>query len=222
MLLRLTFHTWKVFKKLNKNILATFSQLIHKRTLKDSTLLWFEIDVEWIRLNIFSSIRIHQVAKRIILLLRYFNTADGYSGRLYSTFSNFQHKRNKFALPNETLNKLNNSGEPPNVLSDDWAQVPFFLQPSAKDQGITWVVVVLVLVLVLVHLVHFLFERNLSEKKYPGWESNRGPSALYPLSYRVIDIINVKIDLYILPQTLYQYWSTLVSPVTSTERLPGK
>ena len=40
------------------------------------------------------------------------------------------------------------------------------LRPWAKDQGITWVVVVLVLV-VLHHLVHFLFKRNLSELKYP-------------------------------------------------------
>ena len=41
----------------------------------------------------------------------------------------------------------------------------FCLRPSAKDQGITWVV--LVVVLVLHHLVHFLFKRNLSEKKSP-------------------------------------------------------
>ena len=46
----------------------------------------------------------------------------------------------------------------------------FSLRPSAKDQGITGVVV-LVLVLVLVHhLVHFLFRINLSEKNFslPG------------------------------------------------------
>ena len=51
----------------------------------------------------------------------------------------------------------------------------FCLRPSAKDQGITLVVVVvvvvlvvLVLVLVLVlHLVHFLIKRNLKEKKSP-------------------------------------------------------
>ena len=45
----------------------------------------------------------------------------------------------------------------------------FCLRPLAKDQGITWVVVlVLVLVLVVVHhLVHFLIKRNLSEKNYP-------------------------------------------------------
>ena len=45
----------------------------------------------------------------------------------------------------------------------------FCLRPPAKDQGITRVVVdvdvVVVLVLVLHHLVHFLFKRNLSEKK---------------------------------------------------------
>ena len=45
--------------------------------------------------------------------------------------------------------------------------VHFCLQPSAKDQGITWVVVLLGLVH---HLVHFLFKINLSEKKFslPG------------------------------------------------------
>ena len=67
----------------------------------------------------------------------------------------------------------------------------------------------------------FLFVHNqvfrilfLSEKNLPDWESNRGPSdpqpSPYPLSYRAIDIINVKIDLYISTQTLDQYWSTLV------------
>ena len=48
----------------------------------------------------------------------------------------------------------------------------FCLWPSAKDQGITWVVVVVLLVLVLVlvlvhHLVHFLLKINLSEKNIP-------------------------------------------------------
>ena len=44
----------------------------------------------------------------------------------------------------------------------------FCLQPSAKDQGITWVVVVLV----LFHLYHSFIKRNLSEKNYhwPGFE----------------------------------------------------
>ena len=41
----------------------------------------------------------------------------------------------------------------------------FCLRPSAKDQGITWVVV---LVVVLHHLVHFHYKRNLSEKKSPS------------------------------------------------------
>ena len=36
--------------------------------------------------------------------------------------------------------------------------------PSAKDQEITWVVVVVLLVLVVHHLVHFLIKKNLSEK----------------------------------------------------------
>ena len=40
----------------------------------------------------------------------------------------------------------------------------FCLRPSAKDQIITWVVVLLVVVVVH-HLVHFLFKRNLSENK---------------------------------------------------------
>ena len=46
----------------------------------------------------------------------------------------------------------------------------FCLRPSAIDQGITWVVVVVV---VVHHLVHFLFKRNLSVKNLPDWESNR-------------------------------------------------
>ena len=46
-------------------------------------------------------------------------------------------------------------------------QIPFSpLLSVAKDQGITLVVVVLVLV-VLHHLVHFLIERNFSEKISP-------------------------------------------------------
>ena len=45
---------------------------------------------------------------------------------------------------------------------------------------------------------------------------NRGTTdpqpSTYPLSYRAIDILDVKIDFHISPQTLDQYWSTLVSP----------
>ena len=52
-------------------------------------------------------------------------------------------------------------------------------------------------------------------KNLPDWESNRGPSdpqpSTNPLNDRAFHIIVVKIDLYILPQTLDQYWSTLVS-----------
>ena len=40
----------------------------------------------------------------------------------------------------------------------------FCLRPSARDQGITCLVD-LVLVVLVRHLVHFLFKRNLSEKK---------------------------------------------------------
>ena len=66
----------------------------------------------------------------------------------------------------------------------------FCLRPLAKDQGITWVFVVVLVVVLVVHhhLVHFLFKRNLSEKNIPDWESNRGPSepqpGTYPLSHR--------------------------------------
>ena len=64
--------------------------------------------------------------------------------------------------------------------------------------------------------VHFLPKRNLSEKNLPGWDSNWGTSdpqpSTYLLSYKAIDTIDVKIDFYISPQTLDQYWSTLVSP----------
>ena len=52
------------------------------------------------------------------------------------------------------------------------------------------------------------------KKNLPDWELNRGPSdpqpSTYPLSYRALDIIDVKINFYILPQALDQYWSTLV------------
>ena len=54
-------------------------------------------------------------------------------------------------------------------LQKSWAQntnLHFCLQPSVKDQGITWVVVVL-LVLVLHLLVHFLIKRNWREKNSP-------------------------------------------------------
>ena len=42
----------------------------------------------------------------------------------------------------------------------------------------------------------------------------------YPLSYRAIDINDVKIYLYISPQTLDQYWSTLVYSQPATTNLP--
>ena len=42
------------------------------------------------------------------------------------------------------------------------------------------------------------------------WVLQIHSQATYPLSYRAIDIIYVKIDFYISPQTLDQYWSTLV------------
>ena len=98
----------------------------------------------------------------------------------------------------------------------------FFLRPLAKDQGITWVV--FLVPVVLHHLVHFLLKRNLSEKNLAGWESNRGPSDLqpstYPMSYRAINVVNVKIDFYISPQTLDQNWLTLVYSQPATKKLP--
>ena len=63
------------------------------------------------------------------------------------------------------------------VLAQNWS-VPlpriryFCLRPSAKDQGITLVVLV-----VLHHLVHFLIKRYLVKKYLPSWDSNRGPFA---------------------------------------------
>ena len=46
------------------------------------------------------------------------------------------------------------------------------------------------------------------------WESNLGLSdlqlSIYPLSYKAINIVTVKIDFYISLQTLDQYWLTLV------------
>ena len=52
------------------------------------------------------------------------------------------------------------------------------------------------------------------KKNLPDWKLYRGlsvpQSSTYPLSYRAIDTIDVKIDFYISPQTLDQYWLTLV------------
>ena len=48
----------------------------------------------------------------------------------------------------------------------------------------------------------------------PDWKMSRGISdpqlSTYPLSYRALEIIEVKIDFLISLQTLDQYWSTLV------------
>ena len=73
----------------------------------------------------------------------------------------------------------------------------FCLWPSAKDQGITQVVVSVV----LFNLSHFLFKRNLSEKILPHCESNQGPWAsqqsipstelkqhCYILSWKIINL----------------------------------
>ena len=100
----------------------------------------------------------------------------------------------------------------------------FFLS-AAIGQRITWVAV-LVVVLVLHHLDHFLFKINLSEKKSPNPGIQAGPSdpqpRTHPLSYRGIDMIGAKINFYISPQTLDQYWSTLViSPVAPGSRKKG-
>ena len=95
----------------------------------------------------------------------------------------------------------------------------FCLRPSAKDQGITWVVLVL-------HLVHILIKRNLREKNLPSRDSKLGPpnphSGTLPTelrrhSYLVFEnyLLNSKIML----QTLNQYWSTLVSLVNGSEYL---
>ena len=69
--------------------------------------------------------------------------------------------------------------------------IVFGLRPSAKDQGITWVVVVLLLVLVH-HLAHFLLKINSSESNLSLPGNRTGvlllPSqALYQLSYGNID-----------------------------------
>ena len=52
----------------------------------------------------------------------------------------------------------------------------FCLQPSAKDLGITGVVVLAVVLVLLFHLSHFLFKRNLSEKILPVRESFGTPA----------------------------------------------
>ena len=104
-------------------------------------------------------------------------------------------------------------------LESDWARqsnkktdVCFFcLRPSAKDQGITQVVVVvavvfLLLVFPLVHyLVHFLFIINLREKFFFPGNQNRDllfPSrAFYQLSYS--EIVTHNIENYLFKDILY-------------------
>ena len=50
----------------------------------------------------------------------------------------------------------------------------FCLRPSAKDQRITWVAVVLLVLLVVLHLlVHFLIKSNLREKKFSPARTSR-------------------------------------------------
>ena len=60
----------------------------------------------------------------------------------------------------------------------------------------------------------FPLKKKFKWKNLPGWDSNWGTSdpqpSTYLLSYKAIDTIDVKIDFYISPQTLGQYWSTLV------------
>ena len=62
----------------------------------------------------------------------------------------------------------------------------FCLRPSAKDQGITRVVLVAAVLVLVHHLVHFLIKRNLSEKNSPHLQITS--LALYQLSYRDIVI----------------------------------
>ena len=94
------------------------------------------------------------------------------------------------------------------------------LRPPAKDQGITWVVLVSV---VLCNLVHFHLKINLSEKNFslPGiWTKVLllPSQALYQMSidtlihwYRMMEnyLFNLRIS-KTTQQTLDQYWSTLV------------
>ena len=71
--------------------------------------------------------------------------------------------------------------------------VTFCLRPSAKDLGITRVVVVVVVV-VLFHLSHFLFKRNLSEKSSssPGIESGSfGTPAKCSINWATDTLVNL-------------------------------
>ena len=72
----------------------------------------------------------------------------------------------------------------------------------------------LLLLLFLLFLSFTIWFISSLKENLPDWESIRGPSDLqpstFPLSYRAIDNNSVKIDFYISPQTLDQYWSTLV------------
>ena len=87
---------------------------------------------------------------------------------LASCKENFNPKRAKLSV-SESVNVWSLCGKCYTVPKDktSMAKRPrcFCLRPWAKDQGITWVGVVLLLVLVH-HLVHFLFKRNLKEKKF--------------------------------------------------------
>ena len=56
------------------------------------------------------------------------------------------------------------------IWANKFVLVDFCLRPLAKDKGITRVLF-LVLVVVVLHLVHFLFKRNLSLKESP-WLGN--------------------------------------------------
>ena len=56
------------------------------------------------------------------------------------------------------------------------------------------------------------------KKNLPGWDPSDPQPASYPLSYSAIDVIGVKVDFYISPQALDQYWSTLV-PISNKAKL---
>ena len=101
----------------------------------------------------------------------------------------------------------------------------FCQRPSAKDQGITWVLVVLVLV--VHHLVHFLLKIHLSEKNSPFLGNEPGPLApqpstlsteLWQLSYKLLEnyLFSLRIS-KTTPPTLDQYCSTLVSAKKSIQ-----
>ena len=123
------------------------------------------------------------------------------------------------------IKKSNKNTKKHCICSFGFIQRYFCLRPSAKDQGITWVLLVLVH-----HLIHFLLKIKFSEKNFsPFREKNFGPLAPQPSAlsteqwqhwYNLMENyqFNLRISKTTL-STLDQYWSTLVLIWTQPQQL---